>query len=158
MLRSVRSQKKRRWLLRAINFWPPFWGAGIRLVQLHPEFLEARVEARLRFWNKNYVGVHFGGAIFSMADPWFMLLLMEQLGKGFVVWDKAATIRFKKPGKGRIHGIFKISPEETHRIRQEALTHGRAQPVFSAQILDEEGEVVAEIEKTVSVKLKKDSL
>ncbi|HVP64109.1 MAG TPA: DUF4442 domain-containing protein, partial [candidate division Zixibacteria bacterium] len=102
---------KRR-LLRFINFWPPFLGAGIRLRRLSPDFREADVEMHQRFWNTNYVGVHFGGSLCAMADPFYMLLLMENLGREYIVWDKAASVRFRKPGRGTVRAEFRLSEAE----------------------------------------------
>jgi len=90
---------KRVFLLRLMNLWPPFLGAGVRV---SPDLTSIKVEMRLRFWNQNYVGTHFGGSLFSMTDPFLGLMLFENLGANYVVLDKAASIRFTKPGKGRV--------------------------------------------------------
>jgi acyl-coenzyme A thioesterase PaaI-like protein len=89
---------KKRLLLRTINAWPPFLGAGIRVTRLGPHAVD--VEMKLRFWNRNYVGTHFGGSLYAMTDPFFMLMLIENLGPEYIVWDKTATIRFKEAGTG----------------------------------------------------------
>ena len=85
---------------RLINLWPPFLGAGIRVTRIAPGWREVDVEMKLRRWNRNYVGTHYGGSLYSMADPFFMLMLIENLGREYIVWDKSASIRFRKPGKG----------------------------------------------------------
>ena len=145
--------KKR--LLRAINIWPPFLGAGIRVTRLDPHAID--VEMRLRRWNRNYVGTHFGGSLYSMTDPFFMLMLIDNLGPDYVVWDKAATIRFKKPGRGKVRAEFRLSREQVEGIRRAAAANGKAEPIFVVQVKDEAGEVVAEVEKVIYVKRKADA-
>jgi len=90
----------RRHMRFFINLWPPFLVAGIRVKRLDPDWKRIDVEMNLHPWNSNYVGTHYGGSLYSMADPFYMLMLMENLGRDFVVWDKSASIRFRKPGKG----------------------------------------------------------
>ena len=75
---------------------------------------------KLRFWNRNYVGTHYGGSLYSMADPFYMLMLMENLGRDYIVWDKAASIRFRKPGKGRVKAEFRLTDAQLDDIREKA--------------------------------------
>jgi len=151
---SWRSIPKHK-LAKIINLWPPFLGAGIRLEHLDPDFREARVAMKLTKFNTNYVGVHFGGSLYSMTDPWFMLLLIELLGKDFVVWDKAASIRFKKPGKGRVWAEFKITEEMLTSIRSDVAQHGKTERVWPVEIKNEEHEIVALVEKTLWIAAKR---
>ena len=81
------SHALRRW----INLWPPFLGAGIRVKRIAPDMKAVDVEMKLRWWNANYVGTHFGGSLFAMTDAFYMLMLMANLGGDYIVWDKAAT-------------------------------------------------------------------
>ena len=110
---------KKSLAFRLLRFWPPYLGAGVNVTFISPDFRKIKVEMKTRFWNKNYVGTHFGGSLYSMVDPFFMLMLMENLGKNYVVWDKAATIRFKKPGRGRVHAQFELMESEIEKIRDE---------------------------------------
>jgi hypothetical protein len=100
-------QMERKRLLRFIRFYPPFLGAGIRLKSISEDMRTIEVEMPLRFWNRNYVGTQFGGSLYTMCDPFFMLILINNLGPDYIVWDKAATIRFKKPGKGLVQAVFR---------------------------------------------------
>lgn len=112
------------------------------------------VEMALRFWNRNYVGVHFGGSLYAMTDPFFMLMVMENLGRDYIVWDKAASIRFKKPGKGRVTAQFRLSDAELATIKQAADTSSKTEPTFEINVVDESGDVVAEVVKTIYVRRK----
>jgi acyl-coenzyme A thioesterase PaaI-like protein len=142
-------------LAKVINLWPPFLGAGIRLEYLSADFHEARVGMKLTKFNTNYVGVHFGGSLYSMSDPWYMLMLLEILGKDFIVWDKAASIRFKKPGKGKVWAHFKITAEMLDSIRADVAQHGKTERVWPVEIKNEQQEVVALVDKTLWIAAKR---
>jgi len=144
---------KRR-LLRVANLWPPFLGAGIRVKRIQPDMKAIDVEMKLSFWNRNYVGTHFGGSLFAMADPFYMLMLMENLGRDYIVWDKSATIRFKKPGRGKVQAAFRLTDEQLDQIRTTLLTQEKTEPTFPIKIEDESGAVIAEIEKVVHIRKK----
>ena len=108
----------RRW----INFWPPFFGAGIRVQRIAPDMKAIDVEMRLRWWNANYVGTHFGGSLFAMTDAFYMLMLMANLGRECIVWDKAASIRYRKPGKGTVRAEFRLTAAQLDAIREKLKT------------------------------------
>ena len=154
VLRRVLSRFPKHRLFRLFGLYPPYLGAGVRVRDVSPDLRALTVEMPLRPWNRNYVGTHFGGSLFSLADPWFMLILVEHLGPGYVVWDKAGSIRFVKPGRGTVRARFEIPRERIAEIRAEADRAGRTEPVFQVAITDERGDTVAEIEKRISVRAK----
>ena len=84
-------------MLRFINIWPPFVGAGIRVTRRTPDMKAVDVEMKLHFFNRNYVGTHYGGSLYSMTDPFYMLMLMHNLGADYIVWDKAEASAFASP-------------------------------------------------------------
>jgi acyl-coenzyme A thioesterase PaaI-like protein len=151
-LRRLLSRFPKHRLFRLLGFYPPYLGAGVRVREVSPDLRSLTVEMPLTRWNRNYVGTHFGGSLYSLADPWFMLILMQHLGDGYVVWDKAASIRFVKPGRGTVRAHFEIPPERIAEIRAEADRAGRTEPVFQVAITDARGETVAEVEKRISVR------
>ena len=148
----------KRYMRRYLNIWPPFLGAGIRVKRLAPDWKEIDVEMKLRRWNANYVGTHYGGSLYSMADPFFMLMLIENLGKDYIVWDKAASIRFKKPGRGTVSARFRLSDEQIDEIRQALTSQAKIERVFMVEIRDEAGVVVAEVEKLLHIRRKDPAL
>jgi acyl-coenzyme A thioesterase PaaI-like protein len=99
--------------------------------------------------------VHFGGSLFAMTDPFYMLMLIENLGPQYIVWDKAASIRYRKPAKGTVRAEFRLSEVQIDEVRQAAETQAKVEPVFVVLILDGDGEVVAEAERTLHVRKKK---
>ena len=141
-------------LLRFINFWPPYLGAGIKVKKVAPDNRTIEVEMKLTALNKNYVGTHFGGSLYAMCDPFFMLILIKNLGSDYIVWDKAAVIRFKKPGVGTVRAVFSISSEEIDSIRARADSEYKVEPQFQARVTDTTGEVIAEVDKTLYVRRK----
>lgn len=144
----------RRRLLRLVRFYPPFLFAGIRVTRVSEDFREADVQMGLHWWNSNYVGTHFGGSLYSMTDPFYMLMLMQTLGRDYIVWDKAASIRFRRPGKGTVRAQFRLEEEQIEDIRRRLETEEKVEPIFLVQVRDEAGEVVAEVEKRLYVKRK----
>lgn len=135
-----------------VNLYAPFLGAGVRVTHVADDFGAMDVRMGLHFWNRNYVGTHFGGSLYAMADPFFMVMLIELLGPGYVVWDKSATIRFRRPGRGTVRARFEIPAQRVEAIRSAADAGGKVEPVFTAQVRDEGGEVVAEVEKLLHVR------
>ncbi len=127
-----------RWKLRLLNLYPPYLGAGVR-VRPSADLRTFEVRMKLRFWNRNLVGTAFGGSLYAMCDPFFMLILIEALGRGYVVWDKAATIRFRRPGRGTVKATFHISQERIDEIRAAADAGGKVEPVFKAEVFDGPG-------------------
>src|SRR5207245_3076689 len=90
------------------NLWPPLLGAGIRIARVQPDWKEVDVEMKLRRWNANYVGTHYGGSLYSMTDPFYMVMFIEILGRDYIVWDKSAMIRFCRQGRCTVHDDFRL--------------------------------------------------
>src|SRR5579859_4611805 len=147
---SRRAKKLQRW----VNLYAPYLGAAVRVTRVSDDFHDVEVEMPLRFYNRNYVGTHFGGSLYSMVDPFYMLMLINILGPDYIVWDKAATIRFKRPGKGVMKAAFHLSEEQITAIRAAAESEPKIEPQFQVIIKDEEGNVVAEVDKLLYVKKK----
>lgn len=141
-------------LFKLMKFWPPYLGAGISVDYIASNFDRIDVSMKLRFWNKNYVKTHFGGSLYSMTDPFYMLMLMEKLGRDYIVWDKAATINFKKPGKGKVFATFVLTDEQVNQIKADTLEKGKIYPEFVVNVTDEQGEIICVVTKTLYVKKK----
>jgi acyl-coenzyme A thioesterase PaaI-like protein len=139
---------------RLLNLWPPFLGSGIRVSKIGKDFNDVTVEMKLHKWNKNYVGTHYGGSIFSMTDPFYALIVIKNLGKDYIVWDKASEIKFKKPGKGTISATFNLSAQQLKDLKELADKNDKVEPTYIVQVKDEKGDVVAEVSKTLYVRRK----
>ena len=141
-------------LLRLLRFWPPYLGAGVRVTHINSDLTSIEVQMKLHFWNKNYVGTQFGGSLYTMVDPFFMMMLLHNLGRDYIVWDKSAAIRFRKPGTGIVSARFELSREQIEEIRSLADQEPKVEPQFQVHILDMSGQVIAEVDKTLYVRRK----
>lgn len=140
-------------LKRMLNWYPPFIGAGIRVVTIQDDFRYAAVQMPLTWYNRNIVGVHFGGSLYAMCDPFYMLLLLQVLGQDFIVWDKAASIEYVKPGVGTMMAEFNLSQELLASIF--ALQPEEKKVVdLSVDVKDNNGDTVARLIKTEYIKRK----
>jgi acyl-coenzyme A thioesterase PaaI-like protein len=138
-----------------MNLWPPFRGMGVKVREIAPDFRRARVELRMRLLNRNYVGTHFGGSMFAMADPFHMVLMMHVLGSDYVVWDKAGSIRFLKPGRGTLTAEFEITQAMVDEAKARTAGGEKFEPTYAVELKDPEGTVVATVEKTLHIRRKK---
>ncbi|MDP2227340.1 MAG: DUF4442 domain-containing protein [Moraxellaceae bacterium] len=138
-----------------MNLYPPLLGAGIHIDHMSDDFLAVDVSMGLRWYNRNYVGTQFGGSLYAMTDPFFMLMLMQRMGSGYIVWDQAAKIDFVSPGRGRVSARFRLTEAEIARLRQEAESGAPLRPVYTVEVRDEADVLVARIEKTLYVRKKK---
>lgn len=140
-----------RWL---INLYPPFLGAGISIRKINHDYTELLTQMKLTWYNRNYVGTQFGGSLYAMTDPFYMLMLMNNLGKEYIVWDKAAQIDFKKPGQGTVSAYFKITPDLLETVRQKTANGEKYIFDLPVEIKSESGEVIASVIKTMYVRKK----
>ena len=152
---TERKLARRARLLRlGLNLYPPYLGAGIRVREISPDFRRVRVRMGLGWYNRNYVRTQFGGSLYSMTDPFFMLMLMQLLGRDYIVWDKAASIDFISPGKGPVHAEFRVDDELLAQIRQHTADGDKYLPELRVEVRDDEGTLVAIVHKTLYIRLK----
>ena len=137
-----------------MNLWPPFIGAGITVEKISKDFRHAKVRLKHGLLNRNIVGVHFGGSLFAMTDPFFMMMVSQNIGKGYIVWDQAAKIEFLKPGKGKVHASFEITQEQLDDIIGSAESGNKVLKDFVVDVKDQENDVVARITKTLYIRKK----
>lgn len=138
----------------AMNCYPPYIGAGIRVDQISTNYRQIDVSMKLRWYNRNYVGTHFGGSLFSMTDPFFMLALMNVLGNDFIVWDKGAVIDFIKPGKGVVKVSFRVTDEMLEEIHSATENGKKFLPTYHVSITDANGDTVANVDKHLYIRRK----
>jgi len=135
-----------------LNLFPAFRGCGGRVTYVADDWREVRVALPLGWRTRNYVGTIYGGSMYGVVDPIYMVMLIHVMGPGYVVWDKAGSIRFRKPGRSTLHARFRLEDGEVEAIR--AATAG-GQPVdrtYRIELVDREGTVHAEVEKVIHVR------
>lgn len=142
-------------LRRLLNLWPPFLFSGIHVVDIGDDWRHARVELHMRPWNRNYVGSHFGGGLFAMTDPFWMLLAMHALGPDYVVWDKAGDIEFVKPGHGTVAAEFRLDEAFLDEARRATAGGHKHLPWCATEVVDAGGDVVARVRKQLHVRRKR---
>lgn len=145
---------RQKFLEKMINFYGPFVGAGVKLNHMSKDFREAKVSMKLTFYNRNYMGTQFGGSLYAMVDPWYMLMLIKNLGRDYIVWDKAATINFRKPGKGTVHAEFKLTDEHIDEIKRRLETETKMDYIFKVEIKDDAGKLIADVDKVLYIRKK----
>ena len=141
---------------RLFNWWPPFRAAGIRVRSISPDFRAATVELRMRLFNRNYVGTHFGGSLFAMTDPFFAFLLRENLGDGYLVWDKAGAIEYLASGRDRVWARLEIAEADLDHIRRMTEAGDKHLHLFKVEIRDDDGMAVARVEKMVYIRRRRE--
>ncbi|MGB0452926.1 MAG: DUF4442 domain-containing protein [Bacteriovoracaceae bacterium] len=140
--------------LKMMKYWPPYFGSGVSIESMNDDLTEIVVKMPLTKLNANYVGTHFGGSLYSMCDPFYMLMLLHHMKENHVVWDQAAKIEFIKPGKGTVRAKFQISHDEINDFRKQALESFSLRPVFHCEVRDSDDEVVAKVEKHLYIRRK----
>lgn len=152
----VKARLSPRTLRRGMNLWPPFLFAGIRVLHISEDWSRVRVRLHLRRWTTNYVGTQYGGSIFSMTDPFWMIMLLNRLGPGYAVWDKAAEIEFVAPGRTHVSADFDLDDERVEAIRHAASDGRPVLEWFETRVVDDGGGLVARVRKQVYVRRKPD--
>ena len=140
--------------IKMINWYPPYIGAGIKLKKVNRDKTRMEVELRKTWFNKNLFGTHFGGSLYSMCDPFYVFIVHNYLGKGYVVWDKSAEIKFIKPGTGKVRAIFEISQEKLLQLKGEVDSAGKHTTIFETVITNESDELVAKVRKEIYMRKK----
>ena len=143
------------WLLRWIlNLYPPYVGAGVWVAHIADDWSAMTVKLLSRFYNRNYVGTHYGGNLFTMTDPVHMLMLIQRLGPDYHVWDQKAEITFVRPGRGTVRAEMSVSEAEIEVIRLATADGAKHFAHFDVSILDEADALVASVHKTLYIRKK----
>lgn len=133
------------------NFFPAYRGTGARVLYISADYREMRIKIPLSWRTRNYVGTIYGGSMYAGIDPIYMLMLIKTLGKGYVVWDKSATIRFKRPGKETLYADFLLTEEELGEIKNILQTRKSVDRVYTVELKDKNGKIHCVIEKTLYI-------
>ena len=141
-------------VVKLLSYWPPYLMAGVKIDYVQDDFKKIVVKMKQRFWNTNYVGSHFGGSLYSMTDPFYMFMLLENLKQEHIVWDQSAEIEFLKPAKGVVTAVFEINDVVLSEIKSQALEEFSFSRSFDVEILDESKTLVAKVKKGLYIRRK----
>jgi acyl-coenzyme A thioesterase PaaI-like protein len=143
--------RKTKWLRWKFNFFPAYRGTGGRVEYVADDLSEVRIRLPLNWRTRNYVGTIFGGSMYGAVDPIHMVMLIQLLGRDYVVWDKAAEIRFKRPGKTTLRAKFLVPPEEVQAIKDELSGRKSLERIYRVDLVDDAGKVHAQVTKTIYI-------
>ena len=143
---------KTRLFRYAFNLWPCYRGTGGRVTYIAADWREIRVRLPLNWRTRNYVGTIFGGSLYGSVDPFYMIMLIKILGPDYVVWDKAAAIRFLKPGRGTLFARFQIDDAELVALRAALAQGAPVERTYQIELADAQGVVHACVEKTIYIR------
>lgn len=129
------------------NLWPMYRSTGGRVIKVTDDFKYVKIKLPLTLRTRNYVGTLYGGHMYSCVDGIFMVQLINILGKDYVVWDKAASIRFRRPGNQTLYAEFVIQDAFIEQVKAELAEHGERDYTLHVNLVDKEGKVYAEVEK-----------
>ncbi len=147
----MRSARRLRWLM---NIWPPFLFSGIRVLDIGEDWRSARIVLRRRWYNANYVGTHFGGSLFAMTDPYWMIMIMQCLGRDYIVWDKAAEIEFIAPGQEDVFAEFHLDDAVLDEIRSATAAGEKYLRWLPVEVKTASGKLIARVSKQIYVRRK----
>ncbi len=133
-------------------FYACYGGTGGRPEFVAADWSEVRLRLPFSWRTRNYVGTIFGGSMYGAVDPIYMLMLIRRLGPGFVVWDKSASIQFKKPGRGTLRARFLLPDEELTSIRAALENQRSLDRTYVVDLVDDSGTVCASIEKIIYIR------
>lgn len=142
------ASKLDRW---KFNIFPAYRGSGARVMYISDDYREMRVKIPLSWRTRNYVGTIYGGSMYAGIDPIYMLMLIKTLGSKYIVWDKAAKIRFKRPGKETLFAEFLLTEEELSKIKSLLEMQKSVDRIYNVELKDKNGKVHCLIEKTLYI-------
>jgi acyl-coenzyme A thioesterase PaaI-like protein len=152
MLKLIQSKHVPFWLYwRLFNLWPAIRGTGIRVTHTEPDWTEMRVRLKLNWRTTNYVGTIFGGSLYAGVDPFYMVMMIRQLGDDYVVWDKSARVTFKRPGDTTLYGVFSLPKSEVAELRDYVDEHNSTERTYSIDLKDADGKIYATVDKVIFV-------
>lgn len=143
------------WIYRHFfNFFPAYRGTGGRVEGIAHDWKMVKIRLPLNWRTRNYVGTIYGGSIYASVDPMYMLMLIKILGRDYIVWDKAAAIRFRRPGRSTLYATFQLNDSEILRIKQLLEKEESIDRHYQVDLVDQDGIVHASVEKTIYIRKK----
>ena len=139
---------------RMLNFWPPFFFSGISVLEISKDFRHTKVRLKKKALTSNYVGTLFGGSLFAMTDPFYMVMILKNLGKDYIVWDKRSEIEYVSPGKSNVFAEFHLWDKDLDDIREQVASEGKYLKWFEVDIKSADGTVVAIVKKQIYIRKK----
>lgn len=149
-----RRRRSAKTMQRFMRFWAPFLGLGLRIDEISADWSVVRVSLPLTRWNRNQMGTAYGAGLFAMTDAFHVLMLMNRLGKGYLVWDSRAEIEYVRPGTGTVYGTYEVDDACLHDLREAADRGEKVLHWFDCDLVNDAGQTVARVRRQVYVRKK----
>lgn len=133
------------------NWSPMYRRSSGKLIKVSDDLMHIKIKIPLSYKNKNFVGSIFGGSLFSSTDPIYMIQLIKILGENYVVWDKNATIKYKRPARETVFCDFVFTSDEIKSIKNDVLKKREIDLVKTSNIVSKNNIIIAELTKTIYV-------
>ena len=144
------------WMRTAFNFFPCYRRTGARITAISPDMKQVRIKLPLNWTTRGYWGTTFGGSLYGAVDPVYLVMLARNLGKGYMIWDKSASIQFKRPGRGTLYATFILTDGELDAIRASLIAEPKIDRTYHVDLVDSAGEIHATVEKIVHIRRPRD--
>lgn len=139
------------WKRLRFNFFPAFWGTGAKVTYISEDLRTIRIKLPLNFRTKNIYGTLFGGAMYAALDPIYPIIIKVGLGSGYIIWDKAGAIRYRKPGRSALFAECSMSAQEVAVLKARLETESSVDVDREIELVDAAGVVHAVVQKTIYV-------
>jgi len=143
-----------KWLRRFMNLWPPFIGAGIKVTRIDDDFRHAQVRMKLGWYNRNYMGTHYGGSLYSMTDAFYAIMIIRNLDNKYYVWDKSASIDYIAPAKSTVYANYVLTDEMLDTINLNTEDGQKFLYDIPVDIIDDQQQLIAKVNKVIYIRKK----
>lgn len=134
------------------NLSPMYRRSTARIIYVSDDLKTVRIKIPISYKNKNYIGSIFGGSLFSAVDPIPMIQLMTIFKEEYIVWDKSAHIRFKRPAKENMYANFEFTTEEIEDIQKKVHENKEVEHSKTTLITNKTGDIVyCEVTKLIYI-------
>lgn len=134
------------------NFFPAVRRTSMRIIYIAKDWRHVKIKLPFNWKTKNYHRTMFGGSMFAATDPVYLVMLTKILGPEYIVWDKAACIRYKKPAKTTLYADFKLNQLETNKILEILSQQEKVDRLYQIDLIDKQATVYATVEKTLHIR------
>jgi acyl-coenzyme A thioesterase PaaI-like protein len=150
---ETKKQENKKSILKrwAFNLFPAIRRTGGRVSFISDDNKEIHIRLPLNWKTRNYVGTVFGGSIYACTDPFYMIQFMHILGNEYVVWDKSANIKFKRPIKQTVYARFLVTDDMLLEVNQKVSEAGFFNIDIPVNLVDKKGVIYAEVLKTIYI-------
>ena len=155
LLNYVATHQKYANLVRLLlNTWPPLRKQGIQVTNINKSLTRMDVQLKSKWFNQSAAFAIFGGSLYTMTEPFYMLLFLGHIGNDHIVWDKSGLITFTSPARKTINVTFEITPAQIKDIVERCEDGAPILKTFNVDLIDTSGKLVAQVEKVVYIRKK----